>query len=207
MNFDDIKSKMDQESEDQKVPKSVKDLSISQLPVNRIRKKFVGEIIAMIIIMGFFTSIPFLKEMHVLPQAVYINFLVVIVLITFGYLLKMVSFLMKTKSLDLKMHRTLYSFIYEVKLTLEVYKVGVISSSLLLPFITASLLFGRKNVYTEDIFSKWFLLEIPTSSILILATSYLLIAIFFYAITVLWIKKVYGKHITELEKVLEDLEE
>jgi ABC-type multidrug transport system permease subunit len=207
MNFDDIKSKMDQESMNQTVPKSIKDLSASQLPVHGIRKKFVSEIVAMMAVMFFFITIPFIEEMHALPRSVYICFTVVVVLITFGYLLKMLSFLKKTKYMDIKMHSALYSFIFEIKLTLEVYKVGVISSSLLLPFITASFFFGRVDAFSEDLFSKWFLLEIPASSMMMLLIGYLLIAVFFYVVTILWIKQMYGKHVEALEMVLKDLEE
>ncbi|MFK7951688.1 MAG: hypothetical protein AB8B73_02495 [Ekhidna sp.] len=205
MNFDDIKSKMDTDSSSINLPDEVASQKESQLPVARIRKKMNSEIKGQLLIMVVFILAPLIGEMYPLPRTIYILFAGLIILITLGYLVKMKMFLKQTKSLDTQAQSALYTFIYEFKLTMEVYKVAVISSSLLIPFPLLAFTLGQVVDGNEELFTQWFLMQVPVSYLVIFFVGYLLFAAFVYFITVKWMKLIYGKQLNELEEVLGDL--
>lgn len=207
MNFDDIKSKMDKDSEELQLPNSLGQLKDSQLPISRIRKKMKSEIIGQLLVMVIFITAPLIDELYPLPRTVYVLFIGLIILITLGYLVKMILFLRTTNDLGIHTKDALCAFIHEFKLTMEVYKVAVISSSLLLPFPALAFLLGQVDKGNQELFNQWFLMQVPTSDLLTFLGCYLLAAAFIYFITVKWVKGAYGNHLRDVENALQDLAE
>jgi hypothetical protein len=152
-----------------------------------------------------FFAFPFLVKMYELPRAVYFIFMFITSLMTLGYLAKMVWFLRRNSAIGQQTKETILNFIHDIKLTMEVYKTGIIAGSLLLPISVAAMLMGIEK-YGPDRFSEWFLLQMPTSTLLLVIFGYLLSGVFIYYITVKWADKLYGVHVRKLEDILTQME-
>lgn len=206
MNFKDIKSKMDSESmDDIEIPNRISDMERSKLPIQKVRKSMIGEIITQLICIVIFFAAPSLVKMYPLPEAIYYILMFITSLITLGYLAKMTWFLRKTSNLNLNSKETVITFLNDLKLTLEVYKTAIIAGSLLLPFSIITLLLGMDQV-DENIFMDFILLNMPNSILIILMVGYIILAILMYFVTVAWANSLYGIHIKQLEKTLKEFD-
>ncbi|KAB8154387.1 hypothetical protein EZY14_008160 [Kordia sp. TARA_039_SRF] len=207
MDFEKIKALMDDENQDDlQLPTSLENLKKSQMPIARIRKTMKSEIAIQLAGIVIFFSYPFLIEMYELPRAVYFIFMFITSLMTLGYLAKMVWFLRKTSSVKQQTKETILNFIHDIKLTMEVYKTGIIAGSLLLPVSVACIFMGAVK-FGEDQFSEWFLLQMPVSTLLLVISGYLVCCVIIYLITVIWTDKLYGVQVRKLEEILMQLEE
>lgn len=207
MDFDKIKELMDGESQDDlQLPTSLENLKKSQMPIAVIRKTMKGEIAVQLVGMVILLSYPFWIEMYKLPRAVYFIFMFITSLMTLGYLAKMVWFLRRTSNVGQQTKETILKFIHDIKLTMEVYKTGIIAGSLLLP-ISVSCIFMGGIQFGEDRFTEWFLLQMPTSTLILVILGYLLCCVVIYFITVIWADRLYGVHVRKLEKILAELED
>ena len=202
MNFEHIKQKMDSENmDDHHIPKDIKHIESSKMPIQNVRKTMKGEIITQLICIVIFFAIPSLIKMHQLPEAIYYILMFVTCLITLGYLAKMTWFLKKSSHLTNNSKDTVVAFIYDLKLTLEVYKTAIISGSLLLPLSVGALFMG---MHTSDkkTFTDIITLNISTTNIVLLIIAYVITALVIYFGTVIWTDKLYGVHIKKLESTL-----
>jgi len=123
-----------------------------------------------------------------------------------GYLAKMIWFLRRTSSVGQQTKETILNFIHDIKLTMEVYKTGIIAGSLLLPVSVAAIFMGAEE-FGEDRFTEWFLLQMPTSTLLLVILGYLLSGVVIYYITIKWADRLYGIHVRKLEEILKQMEE
>ncbi|WP_420575110.1 hypothetical protein [Kordia sp.] len=207
MDFDKIKELMDDENQDDfQLPNSLEDLKESQMPIAKIRKTMKSEIAMQLICIVIFFVFPAIVEMEELPRAVYLILMFITSLMTLGYLAKMVWFLRRTSNVGQQTKETILNFIHDIKLTMEVYKTGIIAGSLLLPVSVAAMFMGTLHDET-DRFSEWFLLQMPTSTLLLVIFGYLLSCVFIYYITVKWADQLYGVHVRKLEEILKQMEE
>jgi hypothetical protein len=207
MDFDRIKELMDDENQDDLLlPTSLENLKESQMPITTIRKTMKGEIATQLGAIVFFFAYPFLIEMYELPRAVYFIFMFITSLMTLGYLAKMVWFLRRTSNVGQQTKETILNFIHDIKLTMEVYKTGIIAGSLLLPVSVAAMLMGAVK-YGEDQFTEWFLLQMSGGTLVLVILGYLVCCVFIYYITVIWADKLYGVHVRKLEEILAQFEE
>ena len=207
MDFDKIKELMDDENQDGfQLPTSLENLKESQMPIAKIRKTMKSEISIQLIGIVVFFAFPCLVNMYELPRAVYLIFMFITSLMTLGYLAKMIWFLRRTSTIGQQTKETILNFIHDIKLTMEVYKTGIIAGSLLLPISVAAILMGVEK-YGPDRFSEWFLLQMPTSTLLLVILGYLLSGVLIYYITVKWADKLYGVHVRKLEEILKQMEE
>jgi len=206
MNFENIKQKMDAERMDgPEIPLQIKDIETSKMPIQKVRKSMKSEIITQLILIVIFFAAPSFLEMHRLPKTVYYIFMFITSLITLGYLAKMSWFLTKYISLSGTSKDTVVAFIYDLKLTLEVYKTAIISGSLLLPMAMASLFLGSVKI-DKKVYNDLILLNIPNTTLILYIFGYIVIAILIYFITVYWSNKLYGIHIKNLEKILKEFD-
>ncbi|MBC8755462.1 hypothetical protein H2O64_12365 [Kordia sp. YSTF-M3] len=207
MDFDKIKELMDDENRDDfQLPTSLENLKESQMPIAKIRKTMKGEIVMQLVGIVVFFTFPFLVKMYELPRAVYFIFMFITSLMTLGYLAKMGWFLRRTSNVGQQTKETILNFIHDIKLTMEVYKTGIIAGSLLLPVSVTAMFMGIEK-YGPDRFSEWFLLQMPTTTLLLVIFGYLLSGVFIYYITVKWADQLYGVHIRKLEEILVQMEE
>ncbi|NRR93345.1 hypothetical protein HSX10_17360 [Winogradskyella undariae] len=206
MNFENIKQKMNSESMDgSKIPVSMKDIETSKMPIQKVRKSMKSEIITQLVLIVIFFAVPSFLEMHRLPKTVYYIFMFITSLITLGYLAKMSWFLTKYISLNNNSKETVVAFIYDLKLTLEVYKTAIISGSLLLPLAMASIFLGSVKI-DEKVYNDLILLNMANTTLLLYIFGYIVIAILIYLMTVSWSNKLYGVHIKNLEKILKEFD-
>ena len=206
MNFENIKQKMDSESMDgSQIPVRIKDIETSKMPIQKVRKSMKSEIITQLILIVIFFAAPSFLEMHRLPKTTYYIMMFITSLITLGYLAKMSWFLNKYISLSNNSKETVVGFIYDLKLTLEVYKTAIISGSLLLPVAMVSLFLGSIKI-DEKVYNDLILLNMPNTTLILYVFGYILIAILIYFITVYWSNKLYGVHIKNLEKILKEFD-
>ncbi len=206
MNFEDIKQKMDSESMDSnQIPLSIKDIKPSNMPIQKVRKSMKSEIITQLILIVIFFAAPSVIKMHQLPETVYYILMFITSLITLGYLAKMSWFLTRYTSLNNDSKETVVAFIYDLKLTLEVYKTAIISGSLLLPLAMVSIVQGSVNI-DEKVYSDLILLNMPNTTLLLYIFGYIAIAVFIYFITVFWSNALYGVHIKNLERTLKEFD-
>jgi len=207
MDFDKIRELMDDENRDDfQLPTSVANLKESQMPIAKIRKTMKGEIVMQLFCIVFFFTFPCFVEMYELPRAVYFVFMFITSLMTLGYLAKMVWFLRRTATIGQQTKETILRFIHDIKLTMEVYKTGIIAGSLLLPISMATIFMGTVQ-YGADRFSEWFLLQMSSTTLLLVIAGYLLSGLIIYYITVKWADQLYGVHVRKLEEILVQLEE
>ena len=204
MNFENIKQKMDSESMGGcQIPSRIKDIETSKMPIQKVRKRMKSEIITQLILIVIFFAVPSFLEMHRLPKTVYYIFMFITSLITLGYLAKMSWFLTRYISLSNNSKETVIAFIYDLKLTLEVYKTAIISGSLLFPLAMASIFFGSVKI-DENIYNDLILLNMPITTLILYIFGYIVIAILIYFITASWSNKLYGVHIRNLERILKE---
>ncbi|MCH2196299.1 hypothetical protein [Kordia sp.] len=207
MDFDKIKELMDNENQDDlQLPISLENLKESNMPIAKIRKTMKGEIAIQLVAIVIFFTYPFLIEMYELPRAVYLIFMFITSLMTLGYLAKMIWFLRRTSNVKQQTKETILNFIHDIKLTMEVYKTGIIAGSLLLPVSVAAIFMGAVK-FGPDRFTEWFLLQMPTSIFSLVLLGYLISCVLIYYITVIWADKLYGVHVRKLEEILAQMEE
>ena len=125
---------------------------------------------------------------------------------TIGYILKLALFFKKTRNFATNTKETIQTFVFEAKLTIEVYKSFIIAGALLLPVPVFALLTANNSTGIVVDFERWFLLDISTLEMVFLLIGYLILAVLIYFITVGWVKLMYGKYLRNLEVVIEDLE-
>ena len=206
MNFDHLKQKMDAENmENNQIPNHIKDIKTSNMPIENVRKRMITEIITQLACIVLFFIIPSFITLNPLAKGVYYITMFVISLITLGYLAKMVWFLKKTSNLTGGSKETVLGYIYDLKLTLEVYKTAIIAGSLLLPFPMIALALGHAKK-DETIFNDLISLNITPTQILIYAIGYLAFALIIYFVTGSWSNSLYGTTIKQLEKTLQEFE-
>ena len=206
MNFDNLKQKMDAENMDNnQIPNHIKDIKTSNMPIENVRKRMITEIITQLACIVLFFIIPSFIKLNPLAKGIYYITMFVISLITLGYLAKMVWFLKKTSKLTGGSKEAVLGYIYDLKLTLEVYKTAIIAGSLLLPFPMIAIALGHATKH-ETIFNNLISLNIAPAQILIYAISYLAFALIIYFVTVSWSNSLYGTPIKQLEKTLQEFE-
>ncbi|MGE0931832.1 hypothetical protein [Peijinzhouia sedimentorum] len=214
MNFEEIKKKMEgQEMNELSVPTNIKQIEKSKLPIQKVRRSMRSEIATQLVIIVLFFAAPFMIPMDQLAKGLYLILQFVTALITLLYLAKMTWFLNKTSDISGSSKDTVVAFIYDLKLTLEVYKTAVIAGSLLLPIslLTFCLGIGKVQLNTpmssEDIFLKLISLDMSNTNLLIIICGYLIIAAIIYYGTVKWADRLYGVHVKNLQTTLKDFEQ
>jgi len=207
MKFEDIKQAMNQQKEGGLVmPKSIKNLESSQLPINRIRKTMLIEIIYMLLTVVFFLSVPLYIPMEPEPQGTYLILMFVFCTITVGYLLKMLGFHKRTKLLQCNSKDSIQGYIFDIKLLLEIYKTAMVASTMLVPLPMVALFLGAGEARLE-IYRQFFTLDFNTAQLFLLAMGYLALSVLIYFITVKWVEFLYGKQINKLEEILKAYDE
>nr|WP_321222557.1 hypothetical protein [uncultured Psychroserpens sp.] len=205
MNFDDIKNKMDNEiMNDQIIPQHIKDLKTTQLPLQKVRRNLKTEILTQVIIFLFFFLFPSIYKMNDIAKGLYFVILFIITLITIVYLLKMYTFLKRTLDIDTSSKEYLLNTIYELNLTLEVYKTAIVSGSLLLPLL-AFIAYTGKDSFNNSLLYNFLTFSMSSTSLIIYIISYLIIAILIVYVTNWWTNNLYGKYIITIKKLLDDI--
>ena len=205
MNFEELKKDLDESTEGAVEQKPVLDLNRGgNNPIAVIRKNMKREILTQLIGIVIFMMYPVVVTMPELNEAVYYIFMFITSVMTMSYVIKLTFFLRQTSNFAANTKDALKEFVFQAKLTLEVYKSFIIAGSLLLPVPVFAIL--SKRTPSLD-FERWFMLDVSTIEMTFLIVGYLIMALLFYYITDGWAKLLYGKYLKDLEKTIADLEE
>jgi hypothetical protein len=204
MNFKDIKQKMDDENMDEnQIPREINDLKTSKMPIQKVIKRLKIEIFIQLVIIVLFFTVPSFIELHQLPKGIYYILMSITCIITLIYLGKMSWFLNRSSQLSNQSKDVVLSFIYDLKLTLEVYKTAIISGSLLLPFSMICIYLGRVTM-DPKLFENTISLNVSNTTLFFYAIGYILVAILIYITTIKWAKRLYEIQIKNLEEILKE---
>lgn len=206
MNFESIKKQLDdQNMDDLIIPRRIKELKSSEVSVKKISKRIKYELTAQTAAMLVFFAAPAFIELIPIARGIYLIIVFIIALISSTYLIRLELFRRRSLSFSSNTRDVLASIIEDLKLTLEVYKSAVISSSYLLPVVVYIVARGTVKDSESD-FMDVITLNIATEKILMLIAGYILIAVAIYQFTVLWTRLVYGRYLTDLEYSLEKID-
>lgn len=206
MNFKNIKQQMDnQNMDDQVIPNHINELKQTQLPIQKIRRNMKAELLTQIVIILFFFAIPYFIKINPIAKGMYFILVFITSLITITYLLKMNSFIKQTSNLSFTIKNALITTLFQLKLTIEVYKTAVISGSLLLPSIVFIIIMGRNNV-SESNFLDLITFNTSSEKIILYIVGYLIAAITIHIVANWWTSTLYGKYIKDIESTLEKFE-
>ncbi len=207
MNFEEIKKEMNEEVNQEEAKTPTIDLSRGKSnPVEMIRSNMRKEIVTQLVCIVIFMTYPYIIDMLPLNEAVYYIFMFITSLMTIGYIIKLGLFLNKTRNFATNTKDAIQKFVFEAKLTLEVYKSFIIAGSLLLPVPVFALLSNNNRTGEFVDFERWFFLNISTTELVLLIIGYLILAVLIYFITVGWAKLMYGKYLRTLDGLIEDLD-
>lgn len=206
MNFEELKNEMNQAAEQESDKVARIDLNRGKNnPVQLIRSNMKREIITQLVCIVIFMTYPLVVKMADFNESMYYIFMFITSVMTLAYIIKLTFFLNKTSHFDSNTKDAIQSFIFEAKLTLEVYKSFIIAGALLLPVPVFAVL-DKSSATKITVFEKWFRLEITSGQLTLLVIGYLLVAIIIYFITVAWTKLLYGKYLKQLEEVSKSLD-
>jgi len=212
MNFDDIKKEMnDSVANIPSKPNTIDLKKGKNNPIYMIRKNMIEEVIVTAIAMIVFLAFPFFSDLKMSPLAksTYLILMTLTTIMIGLYVVKLICFLRRVSKFEMNTKDAIKDYIYEIKLTLESYKAYVIASSLLVPipsFAIISSQYGSDDISVLN-FEKWMTLQINTKETLILILSYLAFGVFVYLTITLWSRFLYGKHVKNLEAILQNLGE
>ncbi|WP_342329922.1 hypothetical protein [Pedobacter sp. FW305-3-2-15-E-R2A2] len=203
MNFDDIKSAWNKESEQPiEVPKTIESLKKAQMPLDKFRKNMRGEamfqvvaLLASVFIPGYFNLIPALRVSF---NCTYIIF----VITTVYFLLRFYRLYKKIGQSSLTTKDSLYELNYDLKSNLELYKMF---NYMLLPVF---LVFGAIILvnFNYDYFMKVIVNE-PGYFYLVFGLTVLSIYIMIHFFAIIWLNQYYGKYAKEIESLIAELKE
>jgi len=192
MNFDEIKKSWDNQSiQTPKVTEETLSASIDRLPLDRIRKNALKDIILQTVAI---IGIAFFPQVYAMPEenrfffyGVYVLFAVV----SFYYVIKMVLFYRLSSTLEMNSRDSLYEVYFHTRMYIQLYENFCFS---LAPFV---------------IFFIPFFVGFPLAKISLLFTNwifivYLIFLCFFVVfVTKYWIKRLYGRYLKQMKETLD----
>ena len=166
-------------------------------PVSIIRRNMLIEIVILLLGAIIFLGVPLRYELSEKAEAIYMISMFISVLMLLACALRFMFFLKKTPPLTKNTVHSIQTFIFDAKMTLEVYKSFSISASLLIPVPVFALVVGNVNsaLYNPERFEKWLFLNLSTIETIGLVGGYLLCITTLYFTTIWWTNYMYGKHL------------
>lgn len=194
MNFDDLKKSWQEQNIEDSVSVS-NDLGtqVSRLPLEKVRKNVKSELwvqVLSVILVAFTPQLLKLSESRI---GGFYLFYTLFVLICGYYLFKMYVFYKRSASLNLNSKDSVYESYYSLKLYIQLYESFSYS---LIPFCILLLLAVTSSSTLDSILvgDKTSLIKLGVASVLML--------VFIYVLVRIWIKKLYGQYLTQIENTL-----
>ncbi|SEW55917.1 hypothetical protein [Chitinophaga arvensicola] len=206
MNFDDIQSAWNNDNDNSKVviPSSVDQLKSLQMPVEKLRKNMQLEFYVQfgsLLLCAFLPKMFYLSPVMIAPF--YAMYLVVIA-ISVHYFYKFYLFYNSLRTNTLSSKDNLYSLYYEAKLNIEMYKAYTYT---LFPFalIIAVMFMASDKANKAAIVLEQALVH--KGMAIGIAVTFVILILMIMMITESWIKKYYGKYLTQIGQVLDQFKE
>lgn len=202
MNFDELKSKWENESNDDvNIPQNMEKLKMAQHPIENLKRNMRNELYAQVAAIIFLGLVPYLYDLHNSLYILYYIAYAMLLVISIYYLNSFYRFYKGMHQYSAATKDGLLELYYELRLNMERYKSF---GFLLLPFgiIWVGLyLYNNlldKGVKIESLSNKTLLI----GTICIVAmTSMMMLAINW------WVNSFYGKYTKRVRQILDELRE
>lgn len=209
-NFEDFKKQWKEQDSSVPIPDDVNKLKKAQSPIDKIRKNIKTELFLMILSVIFLITVPFISLYQIkgISELVYYIVLFLLIISALPYYKSFYSYYKNTNNKTFNSYRAISAIYYELKNTIRLYKT---INYLLIPYGFILFFIVLSKGKSEKIFE--FIMNLPDSftpenygyfAALILVILFTILAIFLVGI---WVSLFYGKHLKELEHILEQFED
>ncbi|AFD08337.1 hypothetical protein [Solitalea canadensis] len=210
MNFDDLKSAWNNDSDNNiEVPKNLDSLKGAQSPIDKVKKNLRSEFWLNVVFIILFFALPFIIDRLVpMSTVLYYTILILTALPMTYYLINFYKFYGRINKLEVSTKDSLNEVYFELKHFIEIYKVMqhfISPNFLLMGFIigigpkVGKLL--DKLVTIKDLHSDGVWLGV------VILGAFIVVMVGFYFYINAHIKYFYGKYLTELGKIRDELKE
>ncbi|WP_121966309.1 hypothetical protein [Myroides sp. N17-2] len=195
MNFDDLKKSWQEQSIEDSVSIS-NDLGaqVSHLPLEKVRKNVKKEIWVQVLSVILVAFTPQLLKLNASRIGGFYLFYILFVLICGYYIFKMYIFYKRSASLNLNSKDSVYESYYSLKLYIQLYESFSYS---LIPFGILLLLAVTSSNTLDSI------LRGDITSLIKLGIASVIMLGFIYVLLKIWISKLYGQYLIQIENTLE----
>lgn len=202
MNFDELKSKWDNEKSDNlRIPQDMKMLKMAQHPLDKLKRNMRNELYAQVVAILFLAFLPYIFQLQSNHHLLYYIIYTILVVISSYYLYNFYRFY---KSMHLYTSATkggLLELYYELRLNMERYKSFSFSlqpftiTFLGLYFYSRSLASGENMEFfiEQNLLLMMIFIAVLTAGIMLISTW--------------WVNSFYGKYTKQIRKILDELAE
>jgi hypothetical protein len=209
-NFEDLKKEWKEQESSVPIPDDLNKIKKAQTPIDKIRKNIKTEMFLMIISVIFLMIVPFISIYQIsgISELVYYIVLFLLIISAVPYYKSFYSYYKNTNHKTFNSYRSISEIYYELKNTIRLYKT---INYLLVPYGFILFFIVLSKGRSEKIFE--IIMNLPDSfthenygyfAALMLVILFTILAIFLVGI---WVSMFYGKHLKELEKILQQFEE
>jgi hypothetical protein len=205
MNIDDLKDAWNHdEPKDMHLPVSTADLGKTTSAVERIRKNMKSEFVATLISYGIILLFLYKHPQISFMFNIAVIFLFIIFIINCYYFSRFYIFYKSISRYDLSIKESIQKIVYEMELNTEIYKTYSFSVAPLAVLITLAIIYNpEKSFYIQQMINS----DAHISLVNLLWI--FLVIIISFMVTYLGInfhvRTQYGKYLSELKKIMEDL--
>lgn len=209
-NFEDLKKEWKEQESTVPIPDDLNKIKKAQTPIDKIRKNIKTEMFLMIFSVIFLTIVPFISiyQINGISELVYYIVLFLLIISAIPYYKSFYSYYKNTNHKTFNSYRSISEIYYELKNTIRLYKT---INYLLIPYGFILFFIVLSKGRSEKIFE--IIMNLPDSfthenygyfAALFLVILFTILAIFLVGI---WVSMFYGKHLKELEKILQQFED
>lgn len=209
-NFEDLKKEWKEQESSVPIPDDLNKIKKAQTPIDKIRKNIKTEMFLMIFSVIFLTIVPFISiyQINGISELVYYIVLFLLIISAIPYYKSFYSYYKNTNHKTFNSYRSISEIYYELKNTIRLYKT---INYLLIPYGFILFFIVLSKGRSEKIFE--IIMNLPDSfthenygyfAALFLVILFTILAIFLVGI---WVSMFYGKHLKELEKILQQFDE
>jgi hypothetical protein len=211
MNFDELQQQWKDENTDNvQITKELNILKQAQSPIDEVRKSMKMELKVMLLLTPFLIIIPIIPiyKIESYSKLVYYMMLILGFSGSYFYYRKFSLFYKQTNQISINSSRNLLAIYYDLRSLIDIYKAV---SYAITPYFTITFVIVISFGKSEAFFVA--LTNLPESfsdnKFLLIGMSIAIIAYIPFTIrfTESWIEKYYGKHLTQIKKVLDELDE
>jgi len=207
MNIDDLKDAWSQdEPKEMHLPVSTAQLGKTTSAVGKIRKNMKTEFIAVLVSYSMFIALMFYGLQSVFFFNVASIFMFIIVILNGFYFFRFYLFYRSISRYDLNMKNSIRKVTYELELNAEIYKTYNFCVTPLAVLVAFTLLCGNRGIAFMHFILSSNAFTSPWS--LLIAFSVILISfIITYICINQHVRLQYGKYISELKQIMDDLDD
>ena len=205
MNIDDLKDAWNNdEPKDMHLPVSTAELGKTTSAIQRIRKNMKSEFVATLVSYGLIMLFLYKHPQISFMFNIAVILLFIIFVINCYYFSRFYIFYKSISRYDLSLKESIQKIVYEMELNAEIYKTYSFSVAPLSVLITLALIYSpEKSVYIQQMINSSAHISIGNLLwiFLVIIISFL---VTYFAIN-FHVRTQYGKYLTELKRIMEDL--